>query len=254
MDDFKPVVIVPVYLHGSAFSLMLPRLLRFGLPIIVVDDGSDSDSARLLQALAAGHNRLYLKRHELNRGKGAAVATGLKKAETMGFTHALQIDGDGQHDAGDIPAFLAAARNNPGAVVLGVPKFDASMPVSRRIGRYLTHVWIWIETWSLDIADSMCGFRVYPLSAVMPLLDVRGLGTHMDFDPEILVRLHWKRTPFLRIPTRVIYPASGRSNFKLITDNLLITLMHIRLVAGMLIRSPLLIFNRLANRRGDCTN
>ena len=247
MDSFKPVIVVPVYMHGAAFSRMLPRLHRFGLPIIVVDDGSDPDSASMLQALDAEHDHLYLKRHPLNRGKGAAMATGFKKAQTMGFTHALQIDGDGQHDAEDIPVFLSAARDDPSAVILGVPKFDASMPPYRRIGRYLTHVWIWIETLSLDISDSMCGFRIYPISAVIPLLDNRWLGRRMDFDPEILVRLHWKKTPLVRIPTRVIYPESGHSNFKLFSDNLLITTMHVRLVVGMLIRSPILIFNRLAN-------
>ena len=254
MIDFKPVIIVPVYMHGSAFSRMLPKLQQFGLPIIVVDDGSDSDNANLLQALDAEHDHFYLKRHRFNRGKGAAVVTGLKKAATMGFTHALQIDSDGQHDVDDIPAFLSTARDNPSAVILGVPKFDASIPAVRRIGRYLTHVWIWIETLSLDISDSMCGFRIYPLRSVVPLLEIRWLGKRMDFDSEILVRLHWKKTLLIQISTQVIYPASGRSNFRMFADNLLITVMHIRLVAGMLIRSPLLIFNRLAKLHGGSTH
>lgn len=252
MDDFCAVVIVPIYRHGSAFSRMLPKLQQFGLPIIIIDDGNDSETCELLQKLAAEHENLYLQGHQVNQGKGAAVATGLKKAQAMGFSHALQIDGDGQHDTADISVFLAAARDNPNALILGVPEFDTSMPALRRIGRYLTHVWIWIETLSLDISDSMCGFRIYPISAVAPLLELRWLGKRMDFDSEILVRLYWRDTPLVRIPTRVIYPESGRSNFKMFADNLLITLMHVRLVAGMLLRLPLLIFHRLANvRRGS---
>ncbi len=254
MTDFKPVMIVPIYMHGSAFARMLPGLLLFGLPVIVVDDGSDSDNAEVLEALDAKHDQLHLMRHQRNRGKGAAVATALKKAQAMGFTHALQIDGDGQHDVDDIPAFLSAARDDPNALILGVPEFDSSMPASRRIGRYLTHFWIWIETLSLEISDSMCGYRCYPLKSVLPLLDVRWLGRRMDFDSEILVRMYWKKTPLVRIPTRVIYPESGRSNFKMFSDNMLITAMHIRLVAGMLVRSPMLILNRLANYRGGSTN
>ncbi|MCZ6855897.1 MAG: glycosyltransferase family 2 protein [Gammaproteobacteria bacterium] len=254
MTDFKPVMIVPIYMHGSAFARMLPGLLPFGLPLIVVDDGSDSDNAAVLEALEAKHGQLYLTRHDRNRGKGVAVATALKKAQAMGFTHALQIDGDGQHHVDDIPAFLSAARDDPDALVLGVPEFDSSMPTSRRIGRHLTHFWIWVETLSLEISDSMCGYRCYPLKSVVPLLDIRWLGKRMDFDSEILVRMYWKNTLLVRIPTRVIYPKSARSNFNMFSDNVLITAMHIRLVAGMLVRSPMLILNRLANIRGGPTN
>ena len=123
MADFNPVMVVPIYMHGSAFTRMLPTLLPFGMPVIIVDDGSDSDNAKLLEALEAKHDQLHLTRHSHNRGKGAAVATALKKAQTMGFTHALQIDGDGQHDVNDIPAFLSASCDNPHALILGVPQY-----------------------------------------------------------------------------------------------------------------------------------
>jgi hypothetical protein len=122
--------------------------------------------------------------------------------------------------------------------------FDASMPKTRHLGRYLTHVWIWLETLSFEITDSMCGFRIYPVHAVNPLLSERWLGRRMDFDPEILVRLHWQNTPIRELSTRVVYPADGRSNFKLLRDNVLITAMHVRLVAGMLLRLPVLLKNR----------
>src|SRR5690606_17949432 len=82
-----------------------------------------------------------------------------------GFSHALQIDADGQHDAADIPALLALAKANPEALVSGWPQYGDDMPRSRRYGRWITHFWVWIETLSLAIKDSMCGFRVYPLAA-----------------------------------------------------------------------------------------
>src|SRR6185295_7595695 len=112
----------------------------------------------------------------------------------------LQIDADGQHDAPDIPKFLARARAKPGAVICGVPVYDESVPLGRLVGRYATHVWVWINTLSLAIRDSMCGFRVYPLAPVVALFDAVALGRRMDFDTEVLVRLHWRHVPIVNVP------------------------------------------------------
>ena len=121
-------------------------------------------------------------------------------------------------------------------MITGRPKFDASVPKGRLIARHITHVWVWIETLSFSIQDSMCGFRVYPLEPVVALAARVRLGRRMDFDPEILVRLHWEGLSILSLTTRVIYPAGGQSHFRLWHDNVLISWMHTRLVFGMLWR------------------
>lgn len=247
--DFQPVLVVPVFNHGPAFAGMLPRLQQHGLPIIAVDDGSEEETRSLLTALAARHDELHVIRNPTNVGKGGAVICGIRAAAARGYSHVLQIDADGQHDAGDITRFLDQARAHPDAAITGVPRFDDSIPRSRRLARYLTHVWVWVETLSLGISDSMCGFRIYPLRIVEPLLDNPWLGRRMDFDPEILVRLHWLGARIIEIPTRVTYPAGGRSNFKLVRDNALITAMHTRLVLGMVVRSPRLLWSRMLRRR-----
>ena len=69
---------------------------------------------------------------------------------------------------------------------------------------------VWLETLSFDIVDSMCGFRVYPLAPTLALLDRQRLGPRMDFDTEILVRLHWRDVPMRWLPTRVSYPRRRR--------------------------------------------
>lgn len=117
---------------------------------------------------------------------------GLRAARAHGYRHAIQIDADGQHDAADVPKFVAAAKAEPDAVILGRPRFDGSVPKARLYGRYLTHVWVWIETLSMDIPDAMCGFRLYPVDAVCELIDAVSIPTRMAFDSEILVRLHWR--------------------------------------------------------------
>ncbi|NUX98581.1 glycosyltransferase family 2 protein [Paraburkholderia youngii] len=248
---FAPCIVIPIYNHKDAIGATVANLAVHGLPIFVVDDGSDEPTQQVLAALALQcAQQMTLLRLPENGGKGAAVMAGLRAARAAGYTHALQIDADGQHDATDVPRFIDAARAEPGAVILGRPVYDDSVPKARLYGRYLTHVWVWIETLSLTIRDSMCGFRLYPLALACELIDGVRLPTRMDFDIEILVRLHWRRAAFRSIPTRVTYAADGVSHFDVLWDNVRISRSHTRLVFGMLMRLPMLLAHKLMPRRG----
>lgn len=237
---FDAVVVVPVYNHGAGARRVVAQIRAQGWPCIVVDDGSAPDEAALLDPLA-GDPGLTLLRLASNQGKGAAVMAGLRAAAARGHSHAVQIDADGQHDAGQLGAFIEAARAQPQAVICGVPQYDASVPLGRLVGRYATHVWVWINTLSLAIRDSMCGFRVYPLAATLALLDSEPVGRRMEFDIEVLVRLYWRGVAVVNRPTPVVYPADGVSHFRLWRDNWLISRMHTRLFFGMLRRMPRLL-------------
>ncbi len=248
----RAAIVIPIYNHKDEIGTTLERLMPHALPIFVVDDGSDGATQAVLAALAERWSpRVSLLRLAVNGGKGAAVMAGLKAAREAGFTHALQIDADGQHDTADVPRFLDAARAAPDAVVLGRPVYDETVPKARLYGRYLTHVWVWIETLSLAIPDSMCGFRLYPLGAACALIDSVALPTRMDFDIEILVRLSWRASRFVTIPTRVTYAPGGLSHFDVVRDNLRISKSHLRLVAGMLLRSPVLLGRKALARAGE---
>lgn len=236
---FSPCVVIPCYNHGAMMASVLARLAPFNLPVIVVDDGSDAATQLQLATLHAP--QLSLLRLDSNQGKGAAVIHGLRAAAARGFTHAVQLDADGQHQAEDLPLMLAEAERYPDALISGQPLYDDSIPKSRLYGRYITHFWVWIETLSLSIRDSMCGFRVYPLAATLALCDRRAIGQRMDFDTEIMVRLYWQGIHSRFIPTRVTYPASGLSHFDALYDNLRISWMHTRLFFGMLPRIPRLL-------------
>lgn len=242
-DWFKPCAVVPVYNHERSLPSVIRTLLDEDLHCIIVDDASCAAAAQVIDQLAQ-HPSVHLLRHDQNLGKGAAVSSGLREASRLGFSHALQVDADGQHDLGGVPLFLDRASQAPDALVCGYPKYDSSVPKSRLYGRYLTHVWVWINTLSLSIRDSMCGFRVYPLPTTLALLDSTVLGKRMDFDTEILVRLHWREQPMVWLPTRVHYPTDGISHFRVWRDNLLISSMHARLFAGMLLRAPVLLWRR----------
>jgi glycosyltransferase involved in cell wall biosynthesis len=249
--NFKPCFVIPVYDHEHAIGPTLVRLREFNLPCLLVDDGSSAACAHVLDELARTQaDWLTLVRRERNGGKGAAVKTGLTQAAALGFTHALQIDADGQHDTNAIAPMLRAAASEPDAVIAAVPIFDESISALRLYGRYLTHVWVWINTLSLHIRDSMCGFRVYPLTTTLAeIRRARALGDRMDFDPEILVRLYWAGVTIRQIPSAVHYPLDGVSHFRGGLDNWLISRMHTRLFFGMLWRLPALLKRKWLQRK-----
>ncbi len=246
---FKPCIVVPVYNHEHAIGAVLDGLLRHGVPCMLVDDGSSAACAAVLDALARQHaDKVVLVRLPHNQGKGAAVLAGFRRAVELGYTHVLQIDADGQHDTADVPKFLAQAAAHPDAIICGHPVYDESVPKARLYGRYATHIWVWINTLSLDIKDSMCGFRVYPVAPVNALAARRSIGVRMNFDTDILVRLFWTGLQVINLPTRVSYPSDGVSHFRVWRDNVLISWMHTQLFFGMLPRIPRLLARKWQTR------
>jgi len=248
-------IVIPHYDHVDQFRSLLPALVAQGLPLIVVDDASPAAAYTLLEALLgeAAPDALLL-RHPENRGKGAAVMTGFEAALEAGYSHALQIDADGQHSTADIPAFCAAAREFPDGIVCGRPVFDQSVSKLRYYARYITLGFCWLECMSTEIEDAMCGFRVYPIRPVLALGAHASFGQRMTFDPEILVRASWAGMPLQFIAIDVRYPDNGRSHFRYWRDNVEISWMHTRLLAGMLLRLPVLLWRRVSGtRRGAQT-
>ena len=231
--------VIPTYDNPQTIervSLALQSALAAaGVPsprVFVVDDGGGSSAKEALARLEAAPGIQVVVRPR-NGGKGAAVKDGLRAAWQHGFTHALQVDADGQHELADVGALLDAARAEPTAVVLGEPVFDASAPRHRRILRNVSVFWVRVAT-SLDagrITDPMCGFRVYPLAPSVRVMD--RCGDRMDFDPEIAVRLVWEGCPVANVPTRVRYVGAdegGVSHYRAVHDNVLVSLLYGRLV------------------------
>ena len=241
----KTCVIIPVYNHQEAIVQVVGQLKPFELPCYLVNDGSSAQCSAVLERIAGQEkNWITLHERERNGGKGAAVMDGLRLAIANGFSHAIQIDADGQHRLTDLSRFLAASAQYPDKLILGNPRFDATAPKKRLYGRQFTNLWIWINTLSVDIADGMCGFRCYPLAAVDKLLKSVQLGRRMDFDIEVVVRLYWQGVDVINIETEVQYPLDGISHFKILQDNLLISGKHAQLFFGLLWRLPRLLLRR----------
>lgn len=238
-------LVVPHYNHTRAFADFLPRLAALSLPCIVVDDGSDSVAKATLLELLSAYPDIELAEHQSNRGKGAAMWTGAHRARQLGFTHMLQIDADGQHDTADVTRFIDDASSHPNAIISGAPQFDESAPKARVYGRKVTDFWVALETGSLGIKDSLCGFRVYPLNEFERVFDKYHIGKRMDFDTDVLVKSVWEGIAVRFIDTKVVYIANSVSHFHYWGDNWRLIWLHTRLMLGMVVRLPLRLFRKL---------
>lgn len=244
----RPCVLIPVYNHAAAIQRTCEGARRLGVPLLLVDDGSDRECAAVLDALAEAED-VTLVRLPTNRGKGAAVKAGLHEAEHLGFTHALQVDADGQHAPEDFPPFLAGLTATSRELRIGYPRFDDSVPRHRFYARYATHLLVWLNTLSFALRDTMCGVKLYPVAEVNRLTRRHGCGNRMQFDTELPVRWLWAGLPTCNLPVRVHYPLDGISHFALWRDNVQLAAMHVRLFFGMLRRLPRLLAKRGSSRK-----
>ncbi len=242
------LVLIPSYNPGPRVRATARAALEQWAPVWVVIDGSTDRSERELLELAATEPALRVWVLPKNRGKGAAVLFGARQAQALGFTHVLTMDSDGQHPAASIPAFMEASRAAPGSMILGIPVFDANAPFVRVQGRKISNWWANLETLWAGIGDSLFGFRVYPIKALIGVMQRQPWMRRFDFDVEAAVRLCWRGVSPVNLPARVRYfspEEGGVSHFNYWRDNVLLTWMHCRLFFGFVLRLPLLAVRRL---------
>lgn len=233
MSSLKFCVVIPYYNHGERLFEVVDAISLYKLPIIIVNDGcSEEESHSTLAALADKCTVINLVE---NSGKGVALARGFRHALSQGFSHAVCVDADGQHNCKDISKFMDAAQSNPEALILGSPKFDASAPWERVWGRKLSTLMVWLQTRSRVMDDVLCGFRCYPLQTTVGTLGKIN-SSRMGFEIESLVHHAWRGLPIINVETAVIYPKDGRSHFKYLRDNFALIRLHTALLTRGLIR------------------
>ncbi|MCM1321302.1 MAG: glycosyltransferase family 2 protein [Bacteroides sp.] len=240
--------IIPVYNHGKPAAAVTENLLRFEIPIILIDDGSGAETKEILHGLAEKYSCVNLVTLDRNRGKGGAVCAGIDRAKQLGLTHVLQIDADAQHDISRAEFFLEQSKMFPQRMICAYPDFDDSVPASRKNGRKLANFMARLITLSSDITDCMCGFRVYPVSVAYDLIHRYRFDMRMGFDIQILIYLHWQGIPFSFYPVRVVYPAGGISHFHLVRDNVRIIFVFAKCFFGMIMRFPYFLVRKLKRR------
>jgi len=212
---FRPVVCLPVFDHAQTVGAVAGAVLAQGLSLLAVDDGSGDGSGAALERAGAPAAISFPK----NRGKGAALRAAFAEARRRGFTHAVTIDADGQHDPRDLPAVLRAARRTPEALVLGVRRLPAGglRPLRSALLRLHSNAWVFLATrrW---LPDTQTGFRAAPLGGLAALDPA---GDRYDFELDWVIR--WARAglPVSAVKVRACYGPGARSHFRPLSDFLL---------------------------------
>ena len=185
----KQGFLIPVYNHGKTLGAVISHLVKFNLPILIVDDGNDEENKKLISLAIKDNSLVTLIVNKKNCGKGKSVCNAIKVAHKMGITNLFQIDADGQHDTVCCKEFLDVSNENPESLICGYPIFDESVPGKRKSGRKISNAYASFVTLSSGIKDAMCGYRIYPVEKFYKICKHSYIDSHMGFDTEILVRL-----------------------------------------------------------------
>ncbi|MDR1076179.1 MAG: glycosyltransferase family 2 protein [Xanthomonadaceae bacterium] len=151
-------VVIPALNEALRIREVVEAALAYGAHIIVIDDGSDDDTAEVIADLP-----VTVLRHGQRRGKGAALRTGFAEAGRRGLRGVVTMDGDGQHAAADIPRLLRAANSYPAHIVIGARlRKRAQQPAYRRLANEFGD---WGIAWGTGqrITDTQSGQRYYPI-------------------------------------------------------------------------------------------
>ena len=178
-DNERVFIVVPVYNEGPVVRNVIKEIKKQGYKhLIVIDDGSSDNTAS-----EVGKEKVTLLQHAINRGKGAAVKTGIEAAKILGAKYVVTIDGDGQHEPKDIHLLVQKLKNRYD-VVLGSRflKRNNTIPFSRLLGNYIGNVFTWVF-YGIWVNDSQSGFRAYSKNAIS---FIKTMNDKYEYDSEVI--------------------------------------------------------------------
>ena len=219
---FLPFILVPVFNNAESVGAVVRSCLSY-FPVLVINDGSSDTSAQ--EALDAGAEVISLPK---NCGKGVALQRGFVWGQEHGYTHAIALDGDGQHLSSDIDLMVAKAKENPSHLIVGVRRFEENVPRASHVGRWFSNFWIKVAS-GVSVNDSQSGFRIYSLTYFANLTFV---GRRYEFEVEVMVKLFREGAGLSEVPISVYYPPPEErvSHFKALPDTLRISCINTYLI------------------------
>ncbi|MBL8510193.1 MAG: glycosyltransferase family 2 protein [Betaproteobacteria bacterium] len=224
-------VLIPAYNEAATIRQLAEQCLELVPNVIVVDDGSQDQTAAQLMGLP-----IILLRNAKNEGKAACLWRGFEYALKQGAQFVVTLDGDGQHNPADIWRLLNTAIRFPDHIVVGARLHDKkNFPPRRYYANQFARFWIsWASGY--PIADTQSGFRVYPASLLSQLSQREVCWNGFVFESEVLIVASSLGARSVAVSIPGIYPQQARaSHFRPVRDIARIVLM----VAGQLLRRGL---------------
>ena len=224
MADLNVCVIIPTYNNDKTLSRVIDGVLIYTDQIIIVNDGSTDDTINILKKYPS-LEQIHFKK---NKGKGAALRAGFKKAIQKKYDFAITIDSDGQHYPDDIPIFIHELDKNDNILLIGSRNMThESVPKNSSFGNKFSNFWYWIET-GIKLTDTQSGYRLYPLDTISK---INFYTNKFEFEIESIVKTAWRGVEVKNVPIKVLYDANERvSHFRPIVDFTRISILNTWLV------------------------
>ncbi len=208
----KIFVLIPAYHEEAVIGEVLRDIKMTGYSdIIVVDDGSTDDTYQNAQKIEG----VVALRHFINRGKGAAMKTGIEATKILGADVVVTMDGDGQHDPKDIDKMVHLVGEGYD-VVLGTRAMNSrSMPLLKILANKSGNFFTWL-LYGLWVTDSQSGFRAYSRRAIE---SIETRTDRYEYDSEVIREIRRHKLKFIEVPIAVRYTAysqrkAARQNLK----------------------------------------
>ena len=249
-DAWTYCFLIPVYNHAALLEHTIPRFLSFGIPLIIVDDGSNEENKAILKRIAGSSPDIVLISNIQNSGKGVAIKQGIVYCKQHAIDFAFQVDADNQHSLAAVPAFMSRSRaqKNKKHSIIGYPIYDSTVPSIRKDGRKVSNFFVSVTTLTPNVRDSLCGFRIYPVAETWRIYRNPFISKRMPIDMELLTRLYWRGVSIIYLPVDVTYPENGSSHYKAFRDTVILSAKHAFLCCEMFFRFPVIFFYALKRR------
>ncbi|HQU13144.1 MAG TPA: glycosyltransferase family 2 protein [Thermodesulfobacteriota bacterium] len=206
----RACAIIPAFNAEETVGAVVKGALAFLETVIVCDDGSTDDTARVAREAGA-----HVIRLPENHGKGHCLRLLFAEARKRGFDVVIALDSDGQHDPADIPRFLDAHRTDPGAVIVGSRMADEEgIPVHRKNSMLIARFYVCLAA-NRYIDDTQCGYRLYPLSVV------ESVALHKEryvMETELLLKAGDSGIPIRSLPVPAVYLPDQKTHFRSVPD------------------------------------
>ena len=214
---------IPAYNEATTIADIVTEVAVFGDEVLVVDDGSDDDTAARAREAGA-----VVVEHDRNQGYGSALRTLFEEADRRRASRLVVIDGDGQHDVADVPRLVDRLDETGAQIVIG-NRFSgdtADIPVYRRFGLWvintLTNASMGVVGPKKRIMDTQSGFRAYDREIIRTLADSGAIGTGMAASTDILYHARKQGYDIAEVDTTIRYDVEDASSQNPVTHGLVL--------------------------------
>lgn len=212
----KYIALIPAYEPLPLLTDLAKEAQEAGFEVIVVDDGGGPRFAHIFEAAS---QYAHILTHEVNRGKGRAMKTGMEyiRDNYPSDSIVVTVDADGQHRISDAWKLCEMAQAEPNALMLGSRKFTGNVPLRSRFGNSVTRAVYRIST-GLAVRDTQTGLRAFSMALLPDLLEIP--GDRYEYEMNVLLEFARRRTPIREMDIPTIYiDDNSSSHFNTLKDS-----------------------------------